>query len=113
MPIFVSWYENDLGVIFDLWPKLKWCHVQPEIRILKVIYFTALQKLEDDLDYEEDSENEDTKDIFESDLRNQTRHIPDKPDADEVLEMFHVDLWGALDELELIRRKFRKCRVGM
>ena len=87
--------------------------MQPEIRILKVIYFTALQKLEDDLDYEEDSENEDTKDIFESDLRNQTRHIPDKPDADEVLEMFHVDLWGALDELELIRRKFRKCRVGM
>ena len=87
--------------------------MQPEIRSLKVIYFTALQKLEDDLDYEEDSENEDTKDIFESDLRNQTRHIPDKPDADEVLEMFHVDLWGALDELELIRRKFRKCRVGM
>ena len=97
MPIFVSWYENDLGVIFDLWPKLKWCDVQPEIRILKVIYFTALQKLEDDLDYEEDSENVDTKDIFESDLRNKTRHIPDKPDADEVLEKFHVDL----------------CRVGM
>ena len=83
--------------------------------------FTALQKLEDDsdyedLDYEEDSEDEDTKDIFGPDLRNQIRQIPDKPDTDEVLEMFHVELWGARtfkDELELIRRKFRKCRVGM
>ena len=62
----------------DKWPKLKLgFDVQSEIRALKVIYFTALQKLEDDpnyedLDYEEDSENEDTKDIFGPDKPNQT-----------------------------------------
>ena len=84
--------------------------------------FTALQKLEDDsdyedLDYEEDSENEDTKDIFGPDLRNQTSHIPGKSgNVEEILEMFHAELWGARtfkDELELIRKKFRKCRFGM
>ena len=84
--------------------------------------FTALQKLEDDLDYEEDSENEDTnsldnQDIFGPDLRNQTSQIPVKSgNVEEILEMFHVELWGARtfkDELELIRKKFRKCRVGM
>jgi hypothetical protein len=38
MPFFVS-YENALMVIFDQWPKLYLgFDVEPEIRILKVIY---------------------------------------------------------------------------
>ena len=49
-----------------------------------------------------------------SDLPNQTLQIPVESDADEVLEMFHDELWGArsfMDELELIRKRFRN--VGM
>ena len=35
-------YENELRVIFDQWPKLKLgFDVEPEIRILKVIYCTV------------------------------------------------------------------------
>ena len=49
-----------------------------------------------------------------SDLPNQTLQITVESDADEVLEMFHDELWGArsfMDELELIRKRFRN--VGM
>ena len=76
----------------------------------------------EDFDYEEDSENEDTnsfdnENIFGPDLRNQPSHIPGKSgNVEEILEMFHAELWGARtfkDELELIRKKFRKCRFGM
>ena len=51
-PYFVScfWsfgkkYENDLRVIFDQWPKLSLgLDVQPEIPILKVIYYIVVLK---------------------------------------------------------------------
>ena len=76
----------------------------------------------EDFDYEEDSENEDTnsfdnENILGPDLRNQPSHILGKSgNVEEILEMFHAELWGARtfkDELELIRKKFRKCRFGM